>query len=165
MLTTDRRGERVAAYETLRGAAMAVEHLGDLGDDVRDVTIMPAAVQYVPDPTPLIRWRTAASAAGFTGLLAGAIGAAARWLDDGLSAAGLAAFLVLGAVAGMVTGVAVAGLDRRRDSAASAPDLRAGWYEVVCVERPDARNHALARWWDPDARPARVRSGRRVAEL
>jgi hypothetical protein len=40
---------------------------------------------------------------------------------------------------------------------ASTNLLRAERFDVVCTQHVAARNHQLARWWDPAAAPAHVR--------
>lgn len=52
----DRHGERVAAYETLTGAELAVDHLRAFGDDPGDVMIVPADVSPAAAVIGRTRW-------------------------------------------------------------------------------------------------------------
>lgn len=152
----DRHGERVAAYETLTGAELAVDHLRAFGDDPGDVMIVPADVSPAAAVIGRTRWRTAVATGVTTGAVTSLVAVGLLWDRTALSGGWLATLILAGITAGVCIGVAIAVLDRRTDANRGLPAdiMRAERFEVRCTRRTDAARHTLARWWNPSARPA-----------
>jgi hypothetical protein len=150
--------DAVAAYTSVDGAQRAVAHLVSLGYDERDLGIGPRDFEVV-DQHPLRRrlgrWLRVGAITGTSAMAVIAIGGEVGWralVDSVLPA------VVWGAVVGMVLGIVVALVSYRRRKAvefAPSPDLVAPTrFEVVVNHDQDRARHGLAKWWDPQARPA-----------
>lgn len=117
----DRHGERVAAYETLTGAELAVDHLRAFGDDPGDVMIVPADVSPAAAVIGRTRWRTAVATGVTTGAVTSLVAVGLLWDRTALSGGWLATLILAGIAAGVCIGVAIAVLDRRTDANRGLP--------------------------------------------
>ena len=153
--------EAIASFETADGAAAATSHLVELGYAEHEVGIEPHAYEIVrPNGlgTTTARYVRLAAVAG--AVIAAVVAAFVTVEADGLRAVAMAgvAGLCLGAILGAAFGV-VRFLRRRSQRFVDDPDrMRPNRFDVIVSREPERGNHALARWWDPDARPARRRS-------
>jgi hypothetical protein len=153
---TTSRGTAVASYRDLRGAALAVRYLmsrGWSGDNVLvrpdGLRPKPAALDLVPDEARRV-----------PAIIVGALAGVAVVAIIGLSIASV----TLGIVTAFSAGAAVYAIDdlrlrrRRARVRAAASAVEVERFDVVCSIDAAAANHELARWWDPDARPASARA-------
>lgn len=151
------RGRPVAAYRSVRGAALATQRLAAAGHDPSDVTIRPvlldaerSACRRLPDEE-VQRRRSALLAAGAS--FAGAIvvmGVRPLSLFIAAALASLASLAAVGVVALWRWWTA-----RRIDHAGRL--VRARAFEVMVAADADEAEHELATWWDPAAPPAPTR--------
>lgn len=156
------RGERVASFRDLHGAALAVRRLLEAGFAHDQVFVRPAGM--TPLDGALVRpsranarrvGRLAALSAGATLPVLLATGSA--WW-----AAILTAVLV-----GLALGAALLVADRlhgtlvRRRRRRAAHVVQAGRFDVVATEQQQDAEHELASWWDPQAVPSALPGDRR----
>jgi hypothetical protein len=154
------RGQPVAQYGDGRGAALAAAHLIDCGFPEGEFTVRPADMEMEPAAChrlPNTR-QTMVAAAVTSALVAVVATFAAMGFGPGpvflaVVAGGLAALVGAGSAR-----IARRALEWRVQRAAHL--VHAGTFQIVVRPgRADEAEHALARWWDPEARPA----GRRAA--
>jgi hypothetical protein len=151
----------VARYATLDGALRAATHLVELDYEPADVAVSPRDFELV-EPDRLrtrvlrgIRQGAALSTVVVVGVwLLSTIGPDA--LVGTLAPLALAA-AVVGAIGGVVAGVVQHRRAKVMTWGIERPELVPHSFDVVVNEDPDQAGHELARWWDPDAPPARWR--------
>lgn len=150
------RGRPVAAYRTLRGAALASQRLVAAGHDHSDVTVRPLlldvqreASRCLPDERAQRRWAAIAAATIASVVAVPAVGLRPLVVVVVAMAAAVAALMAIGMVALWRHWTA-----RRIERAART--VRARAFEVVVATAPDDAEHELATWWDPEAPPVSV---------
>lgn len=153
--------ETIASFETADGAAAAAVHLVELGYAEREVGIEPHGYRIVDAPGLGARMAAGARRWSLAGVALG-VGVALRMVLDVGEAVTV---LLAGAIAGIVGGAtgALAGAvqhlrHRARTIGVPTTRLEADGYGVVVTRDPAQANHALARWWDPAARPMKRRA-------
>ena len=151
------RGRAVAAYRSLRGAAMASERLAATDVDFGDVSVRPVllsadrtAFRRLPDEERQRRWSAGVGALVGFGAVVAATGVRPVTVLLAVAAAGVAAITAVGLV------VLMRGWHARRIRRAGRT-VQASAFEVLVSSHPDDAEHELATWWDPAAPPAPAR--------
>src|SRR4051794_34217319 len=146
-LASERRGRRVASYQTLSGAALAVERLHEHGYGP-DISVHPddigaIAAPELPEPDRRRRGR------GLIGLSTFVVATLCLlWLGVAPVVAGPIAF-----VAALGAWTAAWWRHARHVRRARRADtlLRARRFDICCERRSEEADHLLATWWDPHA--------------
>jgi hypothetical protein len=161
-VSVSKPGSRIASYADLRGAALAVRHLRRCGFDgrvhVRPTAAAPLEGTFVTVPTDPRR-----SVGVLTGGAVLASILALAGASVGAAVVGLPAAAVVGGLAYSADDAMLRLRRRRAHRAASL--ARVGRWDVVCQDEPEAAEHELARWWDPEALPAPVAREERKRRL
>jgi hypothetical protein len=147
----------VAIYASYAGAVLAAKHLIETGHEADDVVI---AARHLHDPLDRPwasrRLRIAQLLTACLSFVAMVVTIVLAWSAGSLVRTTLLASA--SALSVIVLGVSLASWSttRRWESDVSArPALEPDHFDVLCGDEPAAARHALARWWDPRARPAR----------
>jgi hypothetical protein len=155
--------ERVACYETLDGAARAASHLVELHHHADAISIRPSDYEVVTCDRARERVVRGLTVGG----VVGAVLTTVVVLIDLVGASQLVRSFIpavaIGAAVGACASALLAAVRHRRASALLVSDCEKSWQAtrfdvVVSAEgKPAMARHDLARWWDPDARPAAPR--------
>lgn len=152
--------EAIASYETAAGATAATAHLVELGYAEHEVGIEPHGYAVV---RPAGLWATVGRHARTVAVLVSSLAVIVYVIGtvgfDGLTTAALLglAGIMVGSVSGAVVGAIR--FARRRGWEVGTPDrLQPKRFDVVVSRDAADANHALARWWDPEALPTTQRA-------
>ena len=151
------RGRAVAAYRSVRGAALASERLAAADVDFGEVSVRPVilsadptALRRLPDEERQRRWSAWAGASFGVAAIVVAMGLRPLTILVAAAAAGAAAIVSVGVV------VVVRRLRARRIERA-ARTVHARAFEVMVSSHAADAEHELATWWDPAAPPVPAR--------
>ncbi len=149
------RRERVSSFESLDGAARAVNHLVELRYDPSDVAIAPKDFEVVTDGGLSRRLASGLRVGAIIGAIVVGMIAVVRAIGIDALAQRVLPTVALAMVSGALAGLVVAGIRYRYVEAMSLdlrrPELAPTSFDIVVTRQPDRASHDLARWWDPAA--------------
>jgi hypothetical protein len=153
--------DRVGRFQSLDGAARAVNHLVELRYDPADVAIVPKDFEVVEADRLRDRVRRGVGLGAVIGtVVMGGISVVATIGVEQLVRSTLP-YIALSATAGACIGIVVGVIRHRLLSAFAIVDvpreLRSTTFDVVVDRESDAARHDLESWWDPAAPPAQRR--------
>lgn len=132
-------GEVLGTYRTHDEANATVQFLAQHGFPVASLSIVGTDVRIVEQVTGMLTWAAAAGRGALTGAWMGLFVGLLLALfggDESLTSGALLPGMVIGVGFGMLWGILVKALGRKKASVMLRPQVIAGTYEIVC---PPAR--------------------------